>query len=154
MPRLLKKLKQLKEQCPWTPRQNGVTEQKYQHFLNVSQDLIVIFQSNWPLKFWGEILLTATYLINRLHTLLADSSHHINFYTTSPKDILMHLWLPLLCHKSSAFQQIFTKSSLLSFYQILLKRHAEHMTLKLNTFSLVETLSFMKTWCRTSKPYC
>jgi len=50
--------------CVNTPQQNGIAERKNGHLLNQTKALL--FQNHVPKKFWGEALLTATYLINML----------------------------------------------------------------------------------------
>lgn len=54
--------------CPHTPQQNGVVERKHRHLLQITRALL--FQSGLPSQFWGEALLYATYLVNRLPTKL------------------------------------------------------------------------------------
>ncbi|CAM8975398.1 unnamed protein product [Rhodiola kirilowii] len=52
--------------CPYTPQQNGVAERKHRHILEIARALM--FEAGLPKYFWGDSVLTATHIINRLPT--------------------------------------------------------------------------------------
>ena len=50
--------------CVDTPQQNGVAERKNRHLLETTRALL--FEKQVPKHYWGEAVLTAAHLINRL----------------------------------------------------------------------------------------
>ncbi|CAL2268192.1 unnamed protein product [Prunus armeniaca] len=50
--------------CSYTPQQNGVAERKNHHLLEVACSLLL--SMSVPKSYWGEAIITAAYLINRM----------------------------------------------------------------------------------------
>ena len=50
--------------CPYTPQQNGVAERKNRYLIETACTLLI--KSHVPLRFWGDAVLSACYLINRV----------------------------------------------------------------------------------------
>lgn len=69
--------------CVYTLQQNGVLERKHRYILAVACALL--FQSQLPLIFWGECILTVVYLINQLPSpLLSNKSSFDLLYHRPP----------------------------------------------------------------------
>ena len=56
------------DSCVNTPQQNG-------HLLNTTR--VLLFQGNAPKSYWGEAVLTSTYLINRIPSRVSDNKSPI-----------------------------------------------------------------------------
>lgn len=74
--------------CIHTPQQNGIVERKHKHILEVAR--AIRFQGHIPIRFWGNCVLTAAYIINLLPTpVLHEKSPHEVFHNSKPT--LKHL---------------------------------------------------------------
>ena len=61
--------------CAHTPQQNGVAERKNRHLVETARTLLL--HSHVPFRFWGDAVLTACYLINRMpSSVLHDQIPH------------------------------------------------------------------------------
>ncbi|RHN48942.1 putative RNA-directed DNA polymerase [Medicago truncatula] len=83
--------------CPHTPQQNGVVERKHRHLVDTARTLLI--NAHAPFKFWGDAILTACYLINRMPSSVLDNEipHSLLF----PKDPLYRV--PLRVFGSTCF---------------------------------------------------
>ena len=49
---------------PYTPQQNGVAERRNRTLLEMARSMMA--QANLPITFWGNVLLTTAYALNRV----------------------------------------------------------------------------------------
>nr|CAN62317.1 hypothetical protein VITISV_026526 [Vitis vinifera] len=67
--------------CAHTPQQNGVAERKNRHLVETTR--ILLLHSYVPFGFWGDAVLTACYLINRMpSSILHDQIPHSLIFPT------------------------------------------------------------------------
>ncbi|RVW15111.1 Retrovirus-related Pol polyprotein from transposon TNT 1-94 [Vitis vinifera] len=69
--------------CAYTPQQNGVAERKNRHLVETTRTILL--HSNVPFRFWGDTVLTACYLINRMpSSVLHDQIPHFLLFPDQP----------------------------------------------------------------------
>ena len=107
--------------CAYTPQQNGVAERKNRHLMEVARAMM--FDRSVPKTYWGDAVMTAAHLINRLPTRnLGDSSPYEVLYNTKPSiDHFESFWICLLCVCSrSAEEQTRTEEHQVYVHWVLL----------------------------------
>ena len=65
--------------CSYTPQQNGIAERKNRHLLEVARALM--FSTNVLKYLWGDAVLTAAYLINRVPSKLLSFQTPVKIFS-------------------------------------------------------------------------
>jgi len=96
--------------CPDTPQQNGIAERKNRHLLEVTRALM--FTSKVPQHLWGEALLTATYLINRMPSRPLEFKTPFKVFKESFPSSRLTTDLPLRVFGCTTFVHVHNRSKL------------------------------------------
>jgi len=88
--------------CAYTPQQKGVVERKNKHLIETTHTLLI--HGDVPEPFWGDVILTACYLISRMSSsVLKNNIHHSILFPHEP----LHP-LPLRVFRSTCFVHNFS----------------------------------------------
>ena len=102
----------LQKSCPHTPQQNGITERKNQHILDVTRTLLL--DASVALTFWDEIVRTMVFLINcQFSPILQNDSPYFHLFQKQPNLSTLHTFgcvcfvhLPLLERNKFSTQSV------------------------------------------------
>lgn len=81
--------------CAYRPQQNARVERKHRHVLEVARALMI--QSGLNLSFWGEAVLTAAYIINRLPSSVLGNKTPYELLYNEPIDYAILKYSGCLC---------------------------------------------------------
>ena len=75
---------------PYTPQQNGVAERRNRTLLDMVRSMMA--QANLPISFWGDVLLTAAYVLNRVPSKSVPSTPYELWNGNKPDLGNLHPW--------------------------------------------------------------
>ena len=79
---------------PYTPQQNGVAERRNRTLLEMVRSMMA--QANLPITYWGDALLTATFILNRVPTKSVETTPY-ELWTHRKPDLRYTQTLGLCC---------------------------------------------------------
>jgi transposase InsO family protein len=75
---------------PYTPQQNGVAERRNRTLFDMVRSMMA--QANLPISFWGDALLTAAYILNRVPSKSVSSTPYELWNGVKPNLGYFHPW--------------------------------------------------------------
>ena len=93
--------------CVNTPQQNGLAERKNGHLLNTTQALL--FQGNVLQSYWGEAVLTAIYMINRISSRVLDNKNLVEILKSFYPHFITSNWLTPRVFRCTAFVHVYSQ---------------------------------------------
>jgi len=75
---------------PYTPQQNGVAERRNRTLFDMVRSMMA--QANLPISFWGDVLLTAAYILNRVPSKFVSSTPYELWNGVKPNLGYFHPW--------------------------------------------------------------
>ena len=75
---------------PYTPQQNGVAERRNRTLLDMVRSIMV--QANLSISFWGDALMTTTYILNRIPSKSVPSTPYEVWKGATPDLNVMRPW--------------------------------------------------------------
>ena len=139
--------------CVHAPQQNGVAERKNRHLIDTARTLLLHYHV--PFRFWGDDVLTACYLINRMpSSVLHDQIPHSLLFPDQPLYFLpprafgCTCFVHILTTRQDKLSAKVTKCIFLG-YSRLQKGYRCYFPQTHNTFSLLMSPSL---WTHPSSP--
>ena len=135
--------------CIYTRHQNGIVECEQHHILTVAWSLL--YQSNLPIHFLGNCVLTAVYLINRLPSPIQSVTlikHPFNYYRTKFRLLHIHVFSKAYVMQwwiipNTNLILVLDDASLLDIHLII--KATDYMILKTNTIFYSRDVVFHET---------
>jgi len=81
-------MRQLTITC--TPQQNHITERRNRTLLDMVRSMKV--HANFPISFWGDVLLAATYILNRVQSKSVSTTQYELLRDRKSSLDHLHLW--------------------------------------------------------------
>jgi len=83
--------------CAYTHQQNGVAERENRHLIETTRSFLI--HGEFPQHFWGDAILTACYIINRMPSSVLDNNipHSILFPHEPLYPLPLSFWVYMFC---------------------------------------------------------